>query len=329
MSDMRRRAFITLLGSAAVCPLAARAQQPTLPVIGFLESGSPAEFVERVQAFREGLRKFGYIEGETVSVEYRFAKGKYDELRAMAFDLVGRHVDLLVATGAPSSAQAAQAATRTVPIVFANAGDPVKLGLVETINRPGGNTTGVTFFNSFLGPKRMELVRELVPKASVAGLLVNPHNPNTPSDITSLQTAGRSIGLDLLILNAQSETDFEPAFAAFAQHRVAAIVINNDSFFSAQAGRIVGIATRFAIPTIYYLRSFVVAGGLVSYGSNLIDMYREVGVYAGRILRGVKPADLPVLFPSKFEFVLNLKTAKMLGLDVPPSILLRADEVIE
>jgi len=206
---------------------------------------------------------------------------------------------------------------------------PQSLGSSRRSTGPAANVTGVTFFNSFLGPKRVELVRELVPNASLAGLLVNPRNPNTPSDIKSLQNAGRSLDLNLLILNAESETDFEPAFAAFVQHRVAAVVINNDSFFTSQAGRIVDIATRFAIPTIHSSRIFVVAGGLVSYGTNIVDSYREVGVYAGRILRGVKPAELPVLFPSKFEFVINLKTAKMLGLEVPTSILLRADEVIE
>jgi len=300
-----------------------------MPVIGFLESGSLAEFADRVNAFREGLRKFGYIEGETVKVEYRFANGHYGQLPSMASDLVGRQVAVLVATGSPNSAQAAQAATQTIPIVFANGGDPVKLRLVSTVNRPGGNTTGVTFFNSSLAPKRMELVRELLPKATIVGVLVNPRNPNTEADIKVLQAAGRSVGLDVLIVNAVSDSDFEPAFTAFAQRHVDATIINNDAFFSTQPGPIVEIAARRAIPTIYYLRNFVAAGGLVSYGTNIIDMYRETGAYTGRILKGVKPTDLPVLFPSKFEFVLNLKTAKTLGLDIHTSILLRADEVIE
>jgi putative ABC transport system substrate-binding protein len=327
---MRRREFITLVGSAvAGWPFTALAQQSAMPVIGFLESGTLAEFADRVDAFREGLRKFGYIEGETVKVEYRFANGHYGELPSMASDLVGRQVAVLVATGSPNSAQAAQAATQTIPIVFANGGDPVELGLVSTVNRPGGNTTGVTFFNSSLAPKRMELVRELVPKATIVGVLVNPRNPNTEADIKVLQTAGRSVGLDVLIVNAVSDSDFEPAFAVFAQRHVDAIIINNDAFFSTHPGPIVEIAARRAIPTIYYLRSFVAAGGLVSYGTNIIDMYRETGAYTGRILKGVKPTDLPVLFPSKFEFVLNLKTAKTLGLDIHTSILLRADEVIE
>jgi len=327
---MKRREFITLLGGAAATwPLVARGQQSDVLVIGFLESGSSAEFKERIDGFREGLSRFGYTEGKTIRIEHRFANGHYEQLPQLASDLVGRQVAVLVATGSPNSAQAAQAATQSIPIVFANGGDPVMLGLVAAVNRPGRNTTGVTFFNSSLAPKRMELVRELVPQASIAGLLVNPRNPNTDSDVKVLQAAARSIGVEVLILHASEESDFASAFAAFNRHRVDAVVVNNDAFFSTQSTRIVEIAARASLPTIYYLRSFVAAGGLVSYGTNIVEMYREAGVYTGRILRGVSPGDLPVLFPSKFEFAVNLKTAKALGLAVPTSILLRADEVIE
>jgi putative tryptophan/tyrosine transport system substrate-binding protein len=326
---MRRRDFLTVLGGATAWPSIASAQQPAIPIIGFLESGSRLAFADRLVAFHQGLRKFGYAEGQNVVIEYRFAQGQYDQLPAMATDLVQRQVAVLVATGSPNSAQAAKAATQTIPIVFANGGDPIGLGLVTSISRPVGNLTGLSFYNSSLVQKRVEVARELVPSAKLLGVLVNPNNPNTPSDIKAIQSAVQRIGLQALIVNAASENDFETGFAAFAQGKADVIFVNNDAFFSTRANQIVAFETRYAIPTIYYLRDFVVAGGLVSYGTNIIDIYGEAGVYTGRILKGVKPSELPVLLPSKFEFVVNLGTAKKLGLAIPTSILLRADEVIE
>ena len=326
---MRRRDFLTVLGGATAWSSIARAQQPAIPIIGFLESGSRIAFADRLEAFQQGLRKFGYSEGQNVIIEYRFAQGQYDQLPAMATNLVQRQVAVLVATGSPNSAQAAKAATQTIPIVFANGGDPIGLGLVTSISRPTGNVTGLTFYNSSLVPKRVELARELVPSAKLLGVLVNPNNPNTPSDTKAIQSAVQRTGLQVLIVNAASENDFEAAFAVFAQRKADVIFVNNDAFFSTRSNQIVDIETRYAIPTIYYLRDFVAAGGLVSYGTNIIDIYGEAGVYTGRILKGVKPSDLPVLLPSKFEFVVNLITAKKLGLTIPTSIFLRADEVIE
>jgi len=328
---MQRREFITVLaGALAACPHTAGAQQNgPLPVLGFLESGSRIEFAERVDAFRQGLSRFGYSENRNLVIEYRFAQGHYDLLPEMAADLVRRQVAAIVATGSPNSAQAAQAATQTIPIIFANGGDPIKLGLVTSLNRPTGNITGLTFFNSSLVSKRIELARELVPTAKLLGVLVNPDNPNTSSDITAIHNAAQGIGLEVLTINANIERDFETAFAMFVQRKVDAIFVNNDAFFSTRKEQVAAIATRSAIPTIYYLRDFVVAGGLVSYGTNIVDIYRDTGVYAGRILKGVKPTELPVILPSKFEFVVNLNTAKKLGLVIPTSILLRAGEVIE
>jgi putative ABC transport system substrate-binding protein len=326
---MRRRDFITFLGGAAAAlPRAARAQEP-IPMIGFLDSGSAAAFMDRVVAFRRGLTETGYVEGQNVTIEYAWADGQYDRLPALATDLVHRQVAVIAATGSPNSVQAAIAATATIPIVFANGGDPVKLGLVRSLNRPSGNATGVSFFLSELGPKRLELLREILPAAAVIGYLVNPTNPVTESDMKELQAAAGTIGQRIRIVNASSERDLDAAFATLVQERVNALLVNNDTFFSSRHNQIVALAAHGALPAIYYLRDFVAAGGLVSYGANVLDGYRQVGIYIGRILRGEKPAALPVVQPTKFELVINLKTAKALGLTVPPNLLAIADEVIE
>ena len=326
---MDRRHATAVLAALLGFPSLLRAQRHAGPVIGFLESGSPAAFVDRLAAFRKGLGENGYVEGRNLTIEHRWAEGRYERLPEFAADLVKRGVSVIAATGSPNTARAAQAATKVIPIVFANGGDPVKLGLVPSLSHPGGNATGVSFFNSTLLAKRIELVRQLLPKAKVAAIIVNPNNPNTPADLKELQDAAKSFGLQALILNATDAGELESVFHQAAQNHSDAILVHNDAYFSTLTKQFAGLATRSGIPTIYYLREFVMAGGLLSYGTNIVDMYREAGIYVAKILKGAKPGELPILFPTKFEFIVNLKTAKALNVVIPQSILVRADEVIE
>jgi putative tryptophan/tyrosine transport system substrate-binding protein len=330
---MRRREFITLLGGAvtmpaALLPLVARAQQP-MPVIGFLGGASADSFAHLVAAFRRGLNEIGYMDGQNVAIEYRWADNQYDRLRALAAELVGRQVNVIVASGGDRSALAAKAATATIPIVFTGTSDPVKSGLVESINRPGGNVAGMSVFSTTLGAKRLELMRELTPKAEVIAYLVNPNNPRFEPDLNDLTAAARTLGRQITVLRASSERDFAAAFAALVQGGIRSLVVASDTIFNSQRDQLVALAARHAVAAIYAFREFAAAGGLMSYGTNLSDGYRQVGVYVGRILKGEKPANLPVLQPTKFELIINLKTAKALGLEVPPTVLARADEVIE
>jgi putative ABC transport system substrate-binding protein len=324
-----RRELMLALAGAATSPFALRAQQLALPIIGFLESGSPEAFVGRLAKFRAGLAERGYTEDGNVKIEYRWAEGHYDRLPMFVSDLVSRGVKVIAATGSPNTAMAAQAATNIIPIVFANGGDPVRLGLVRSLSRPTGNATGVSFFNSALVAKRLQIVRELFPTARLLGLIVNPNNPNTVTDIADAQGAAAALGMQIVVAPAGAETDFDSAFVGLIGERASAIVINNDAFFSTQNDRFLKLSTRYRIPTIHYLRSFVAAGGLFSYGTDIEDMYREAGTYVARILAGAKPTELPVMLPTKFQFAVNLKTAKALGLEIPATLLVRANEVIE
>ena len=327
---MRRREFITLLGGAAAWPLTARAQQPPLPVIGFLSSASPDLYAIRLRAFHQGLKDAGYVEGQNVAVEYRWAEGQNNRLPVLAAELVHRQVDVIVAGGGTPSAVAAKAATATIPIVFAVGVDPVALGLVTSLNRPGGNLTGITNMNVEVGPKRLELLRELIPTATSIALLVNPTSPNLAEPFTrSMKAAASTLGLQLHVLQASTEQDFDRVFAALAQSRANALVIMPDVFFDTKSEQLAALTLRHAVPAIFQFRPFVVAGGLMSYGSNETDNYRLLGTYTGRVLKGEKPADLPVVQSTKVELILNLKTAKALGLTVPLPLIGRADEVIE
>jgi putative ABC transport system substrate-binding protein len=329
MSDIRRRQFITLLGGAACWPLAARAQQPTMPVIGFLSGRSPAESAEEVKAFHRGLVESGHVEGKNVAIEFRWADGRYDRLPALATELVARGVAVIAAVGGGASGLAAKSVTSTIPIVFASGGDAVKIGLVASLNRPGGNVTGVNIIFGALGAKRLGLLHELIPAATAVAMLVNPNYPSAPIEVQDVETAGRNLGLRIHIFNARTESEIEPAFASLAEQKVSGLLVADDPFLQGQRGRLVRLAERHAVPTIYFSRDFVDAGGLMGYGPSLVDAYRLVGIYTGRVLKGEKPADMPVLQPTKFELVLNLKTAKVLGLTIPPGVLAIADEVIE
>ena len=318
---MRRREFTAGLGASLAAPLAARAQQPPVPVIGFLSSGSPGPFARLLAAFHQGLKDGGYVEGQNVAIEYRWAEGHYDRLSTLAADLVRRQVAVLATTGGTVSARAAKAATTTIPILFV-AADPVRDGLVASLNRPGGNVTGVSVFSAELAPKRLQLLRELVPKAGKIAALTNPASMDEADEM-------KRAGLPLLTITVETESDFEPAFIRAAQQGVEALLVTADPFFNTRRAQIVALATRHSLPAAYPWREYVEAGGLMSYGTSLPGTYRQVGQYVSRVLKGDKPADLPVQNPIKFELAINLKTAKALGLTVPPTLLARADEVIE
>jgi putative tryptophan/tyrosine transport system substrate-binding protein len=327
---VRRREFISLLGGAAAAwPLAARAQQAAMPVIGFLASTSPTAWAPYLTAFKQGLREAGYIEGQNVTIEYRWAEGDYARLPALAADLVRRHVAVLVAVGGSSSAKAAKAASSTIPIVFTTGGDPVGLGLVASLNRPGGNVTGVALLVAEMESKRFGLLRDMVPTATLVAVLLNSRSPVSTTELNDVQEAARAVGQQIHILNASSEQELDAAFASLAKLGVGALLVGSDPFFNSRRSYLVSLAARARVPAIYELREYVVAGGLMSYGTSLVNGYRQVGLYTGRILKGEKPQDLPVVQSTKFEFVINLKTAKALGLEVPLRLQELADEVIE
>jgi len=328
---IRRREFITLLGgTAAAWPLAARAQQPTMPVIGFLSSASPNLYSDRLRTFREGLKEAGYVAGRNVEIDYRWAEGHNDRLPALAAELVHREVTVIAAAGGTPSALAAKAATATIPIVFGVAVDPVEVGLVASLNRPGGNLTGVTNLNAEVGPKRLELLHELLPAATIIAVLVDPTNPTlAEAFLPDLQAAARALGVRLHVLQASKEGDFDTVFATLIQLRASALIIGPSTYFVARSEQLAALAVRHAVPTIFHYRPFAAAGGLMSYGSSETNYYRLVGIYAGRILKGEKLADLPVQQATKVELIINLKTARALGLTIPLPLIGRADEVIE
>jgi len=327
---MRRRDFIVLFGTAATWPRSARAQPKAIPVIGFLHSGSAQGAANNVEVLRQTLRETGYVEGQNVTIEYRWAENQYDRLPALAADLVARQVTMIMTCGATIGSVSAKKATSTIPIVFVVGGDPIDAGLVASLNPRSGNVTGATFFGSQLGPKRLELLLELVPGAKSVRLLSNPDNSyNVRTERTNVDAAARRLGLQYQVVNARTTGDLEAAFAGLVQERVGALVVSNDALFNNPVEPLVALAARYSIPTIYFLREFVAAGGLMSYGASITNAYRQAGSYVARILRGAKPADLPVLQPTKFELVINMKTARALGLAVPPTLLTLADEVFE
>jgi putative ABC transport system substrate-binding protein len=327
---MRRREFITLLGGTAVAwPLAAHAQQqPAMPVIGYLGGTSAGTSAPSLAAFRQGLEESGYVEGGNVAIELRWAEGQYDRLPAFAAELVSRQVAVIYAGSLPA-ALAAKGETSTIPIVFVMGADPVKLGVVVSLNRPGGNVTGISLYYGALGAKRLELLRDLIPPASTIAIISNPTNPNAEDHLSDVQAAGSAIGQQTEVFHASSETQIDTAFSDIVRRKEGGLLVADDPFFDVRRSQIVALASRHVIPTIYYTREFAEVGGLVSYGSSRSDNNRQAGIYVGRILKGAVPADLPVMQPTKFELVINLKTAKALGLTVPPTLITRADEVIE
>jgi len=325
----RRKFLATLGGAAASWPLAARAQQQAMPVIGFLGSAAAEPFAGYLAVFRQSLGESGYVEGRNVAIEYRWAENQYDRLPALAADLVRRRVAVIIASGGPAPAMAAKAATSTIPIVFTASNDPVRLGLVASLNRPGGNVTGTSALTVELDAKRLAILRELVPTAGVIGALVNPNRPGAEIQSSGVQEAARGLGQQVSILNAGSERDIDVVFATLVRERIGALLVSADPFFNSARARLVALAARHGVATIFNTRDFPAAGGLASYGADIADGYRQAGIYAGRILKGDKPGDLPVVQPTKFELVINLKTAKALDLTIPPSLLALADEVIE
>jgi putative tryptophan/tyrosine transport system substrate-binding protein len=327
-SHIGRRKFLATLGGAAAWPVAARAQQPAMPVVGFLSGRSPAESADVVAAFRKGLSETGYIEPQNVTIDFRWAEGKLDRLPALARELVQRPVAVIAALG--GSVMAAKAATTTIPIVFGSGADPVQIGLVASLNRPGGNVTGATFLTAALGAKRLGLLRDLVPGAEVMALLVNPNTTSVgPVQIRDVEEAARALGQRLIVLDGSTDEKLEAAFVALAPQHVAALLVGGDAFFDTRRERLVTLALQYRVPAIYQFREYAVAGGLMSYGTSITEMYRLVGLYVGRILKGEKPADLPVMQVTKFELVINLKTAKALGVKISDNLLSLADEVIE
>ena len=326
---MKRREFITVLGGAATWPLIAHAQQPAVPVVGFLHSAFPEPYANLVETFRQTLRETGYTEGRTLAIEYRWAEGRYNRLPVMAADLVSRQVAVIAATGGSAAALAAKEATATIPIVFATGGDPVKLGLVSSLNRPNGNVTGVSFFTNVLEAKRLQLLHEIVPHRATIGFLINPTNPASTSEMREAQEGAHALGVQLHVLSASSESDIDTAFASLSEQKTGALLVGADPFLFSRRDRLVALAARHKVPAIYTLREYALSGGLMSYGTDFADVYRQTGIYIARILKGALPADIPVTQSTKFNLVINLKTTKALGLTIPPGVLAIADEVIE
>jgi ABC-type uncharacterized transport system substrate-binding protein len=330
MSGMGRREFVALLGGAAAWPLAARAQQAALPVIGFLGAGALDNYVLYLAAFRKGLGEIGFVEGQNVAIEYRWAEGQYERMAQLAADLVRRRVAVIAVPGSPPGARAAKAATSTIPIVFSVGDDPVRSGLVASISRPGGNATGINFLTGEVVAKRLALLHELVPNAARVAAFINPADASRAEALRDeVEAAARTVGMQLQILNPSTNRGIDAAFAALVRERADALFVGPDAFYNSRRVQLANMAARHVIPTAFAVREYVDAGGLMSYGTSLADMYREVGAYCGRILKGARPSDLPVLQSTKFELVINAQTARMLGLNVPPSLLARADEVIE